>query len=158
MPNHNHNNNATNSSGYTITIGNCPICLNTFAQAIPHYQHICVDRNIRAKRAAQRAKIAEKVHKPPQGFNVIKFEFNGSIWVPWSPSDPKNHYALMSVFKFIYRMSQSVLIWVNQLWWVNNLIVLWFLVASGGLEICVSSISFQKNDIAGLNSLQQKAF
>ena len=26
---------------------------------------------------AQRAKIAEKVHKPPLGVNVINFEFNG---------------------------------------------------------------------------------
>ena len=40
----------------------------------------------------QRAKIAEKVHKPPLGINVINFElneFNAFIWVPWSPSDPK---------------------------------------------------------------------
>ena len=27
--------------------------------------------------AAQRAKIAEKVHEPPLGINVINFEFNG---------------------------------------------------------------------------------
>ena len=40
----------------------------------------------------QRAKIAEKVHKPLLGVNVINFEFNGShafILVPWSPSDTK---------------------------------------------------------------------
>ena len=33
----------------------------------------------------QRSKIAEKVHKPPLGVNVINFELNGfnaSIWVP----------------------------------------------------------------------------
>ena len=30
---------------------------------------------------------------------------------------------------------------------INNFIELWCLVASGGLEICVSSTSFQKNDI-----------
>ena len=30
---------------------------------------------------------------------------------------------------------------------INNLKELWCLVASGGLEICVSSTSFQKNDI-----------
>ena len=30
---------------------------------------------------------------------------------------------------------------------VNNFIELWCLVASGGVEICVSLTSFQKNDI-----------
>ena len=30
---------------------------------------------------------------------------------------------------------------------INSFIELWCLVASGGLEICVSSISFQKNNI-----------
>ena len=30
---------------------------------------------------------------------------------------------------------------------INNFIEAWFLVASGGVEICVSSNSFQKNDI-----------
>ena len=30
---------------------------------------------------------------------------------------------------------------------INNFIDLWCLVASGGLDICVSSTSFQKNDI-----------
>ena len=30
---------------------------------------------------------------------------------------------------------------------VNNFLELWFLVASGGLHFCVSSTSFQKNDI-----------
>ena len=30
---------------------------------------------------------------------------------------------------------------------INNIIRLWCLVASGGLHICVSSTSFQKNDI-----------
>jgi hypothetical protein len=42
--------------------------------------------------AAQRAKFAKKVHKPPLWVNVMNFElnvFNASIWVPWSPSDPK---------------------------------------------------------------------
>ena len=53
-----------------------------------------------AAAAAQRAKFAEKVHKPPLWVNVINFELNGldaSIWVPWSPS--KSHDAL--IFKFI---------------------------------------------------------
>jgi hypothetical protein len=43
-------------------------------------------------RGAHRAKIAKKVHKPPLRVNVINFELNGfdaSIWVPWSPSNPK---------------------------------------------------------------------
>jgi hypothetical protein len=31
---------------------------------------------------------------------------------------------------------------------INNFIKIWFLVASGGVEICVSSNSFQKNDIS----------
>ena len=42
--------------------------------------------------AAQRAKFAKKVHKPPLGVNIINFElnwFNASIWVPCNPSDPK---------------------------------------------------------------------
>ena len=30
---------------------------------------------------------------------------------------------------------------------INNFIELWCIVASRGLEICVSSTSFQKNDI-----------
>ena len=42
--------------------------------------------------ATQRAKIPEKVHKPPLGVNIIKFELNGFnafIWVPWGPLDTK---------------------------------------------------------------------
>jgi hypothetical protein len=35
---------------------------------------------------------------------------------------------------------------------INSFIELWCLVASGGLEICVSSTSFQKNDIGSLIS------
>ena len=45
--------------------------------------------------AAQRAKFTEKVHKPPLWVNFINFELNGrdaSIWVPWSPSDPKKSW------------------------------------------------------------------
>ena len=56
-------------------------------------------------RDAQRAKFAEKVHKPPLGVNVIKFELNGfnaSISVFWSPTDPPKSYdALIKVFKVI---------------------------------------------------------
>ena len=54
--------------------------------------------------ATQRAKFAEKVYKPPLGVNVNNFELNGldaSIWVPWSPSDPKNCDELKEAFKFI---------------------------------------------------------
>ena len=46
--------------------------------------------------ATQRAKFAQKVHKPPLGVNVINFELNGFnvfLWVPWSLSESK-------VFKF----------------------------------------------------------
>ena len=49
-------------------------------------------RNSGFAAAAQRAKFAKKVHKPPLRVNAINFELNGfnaSIWVPWSPSDPK---------------------------------------------------------------------
>ena len=52
----------------------------------------------------QRAKILEKVHKPPLGVNVINFELNGFnafTWVPWSPSDTKCYNALIEVFKII---------------------------------------------------------
>ena len=45
-----------------------------------------------AHRGAQRAKIAEKVHKPPLVVNISNFELNGfnaSIWVSWSPSESK---------------------------------------------------------------------
>ena len=48
--------------------------------------------------ATQRARIAEKVHKPPLGINVINFELNGfnaSIYVPWSSSDPQKCDALI---------------------------------------------------------------
>ena len=37
------------------------------------------------KRGTQRAKFAEKVHKPPLWVNVVNFELNGldaSIWAP----------------------------------------------------------------------------
>ena len=47
---------------------------------------------VKSAAAAQRAKIAEKVHKPPLAVSVINFELNGfnaSIWVPWSPSESK---------------------------------------------------------------------
>ena len=47
---------------------------------------------------AQRAKLAEHVHKPPLTINVINFELNGlnaSIWLPWNPSDPKKCDALI---------------------------------------------------------------
>ena len=40
----------------------------------------------------QRAKIAEKIHKPSLGVNAINFEsnvFNAFIWVPRSPLDLK---------------------------------------------------------------------
>jgi hypothetical protein len=37
---------------------------------------------------------------------------------------------------------------------INSFIELWCLVASGGLEICVSSTSFQKNDINWPQQLQ----
>ena len=46
-------------------------------------------------RASQRAKFAEKVHKPPLWVHVINFVLNGldaSIWIPWSPSDPKKSW------------------------------------------------------------------
>ncbi len=38
---------------------------------------------------------------------------------------------------------------------ISNSIGLWRLEGSGGLEICVSSTSFQKMTSAGLNSLRQ---
>ena len=41
--------------------------------------------------AAQRAEFAKKVQRPPLRANAKNFElneFNASIWVPWSPSDP----------------------------------------------------------------------
>ena len=50
---------------------------------------------------AQRAEIAEKVHKPPLAVNVINFELNGfnaSIWVPWSP---KSYNSMTEVLKFV---------------------------------------------------------
>ena len=55
--------------------------------------------------ATQRAKLAEKVHKPPLRVNVINFEvngFNASIYgSPGVPQTPKSHDALIEVFKFI---------------------------------------------------------
>ena len=58
----------------------------------------CIDNSIcqvphkLESHCTQRAKFAKKVHIPPLRVNVINFELNGfnaSIWVPWSPSDPK---------------------------------------------------------------------
>ena len=60
------------------------------------------------RRGAQRAKFAEKVHKPPLGVNVIDFElkgFNASIWIPRTP---KSHDALIEVFKFIRCVKKQV--------------------------------------------------
>ena len=50
---------------------------------------------VRTLYAAQRARLAENVHKPPLRMNVNNFELNGfnaSIWVSWSPSDPKRSW------------------------------------------------------------------
>ena len=59
----------------------------------------------RLRAYAHRAKFVKKVHKPPLGVNVIKFELNGfnvSISVFWSPTDPPKGYdALIKVFKVI---------------------------------------------------------
>ena len=49
-------------------------------------------RNTEAAVAHKGLNSPKKVHKPPLWVNVINFELNGldaSIWVPWSPSDPK---------------------------------------------------------------------
>ena len=51
--------------------------------------HIKTDPAAPATDAAQRAKFVKKVHKPPLGVNVINFELNWFMWVPWNPSDPK---------------------------------------------------------------------
>ena len=71
-------------------------------------------------RAAQRAKFAEKVHKPPLWVNVINFELNGldaSIWVPWSPSDPKKSWCTdrsiqihkkQAAFLHLYRVARRL--------------------------------------------------
>ena len=72
---------------------------------------IQVRKNLKAKLkfscpylgGAQRAKFAKMVHKPPLGVSIINFELNGfnaSIWVPWSPSDPKKSWCT-EVFKII---------------------------------------------------------
>ena len=60
--------------------------------------------------ATQRAKIAEKVHKPPFGVNVINFELNGltaTIWVSWSHTGTKNYNSLIEVFKFIWYVERN---------------------------------------------------
>ena len=52
--------------------------------------------------ASQKAKIAEKVHKPTLTVNAINFELNGfnfSIWVSWSPSESKSYNSMIKVFK-----------------------------------------------------------
>ena len=52
----------------------------------------CRKQGGRGADTPQRAKFAQKVHKPPLEVNVINFELNecnAFIWVPWSPSDPK---------------------------------------------------------------------
>ena len=49
-------------------------------------------RPLKWPRAAQRAKFAKKVHKPPLWININNFELNGldaSIWISWSSSDSK---------------------------------------------------------------------
>ena len=69
--------------------------------------------------AAQRAKFAKKVHKPPLMVNDINFELNGfneygSLGVPQTP---KSCDALIKLFKFIlrYRVSHIEVSQVNQL-------------------------------------------
>ena len=51
--------------------------------------------------ATQRAKFAEKVHKPPLGLKVINFELNGFNASIWVPQTPKRCDALIEIFKFI---------------------------------------------------------
>ena len=62
--------------------------------------------SLNANHDTQRAKFAKKVHKPPLRVNVINFELNGfnaSIWVPWSPSDPKKlHVCTYSNVRFTF--------------------------------------------------------
>ena len=73
--------------GFSYTFSSFFPPFNEVAAASVHAQGVAGYRG-----AAQRAKFAEKVHKPPLWVNVINFELNGldaSIWVPWSPSDPK---------------------------------------------------------------------
>ena len=58
----------------------------------PHYYCLPPPSHIFGWCAAQRAKFAEKVKKPPLGIIVINFELNGfnaSLCVPWSPSEYK---------------------------------------------------------------------
>ena len=72
-------------------------CIHTYVPPAPHGCPAIGNVSARASkcvcaRAAPRAKFSKKVHKPPFRVNVINFELNGfnaSIWVPWSPSDPK---------------------------------------------------------------------
>ena len=57
-----------------------------------------------ARHGTKRAKFAKKVHKPPLRTNVINFilnGFNASIWVPWSPSDPKKLWSTDWSIQFI---------------------------------------------------------
>ena len=52
-------------------------------------EHLCT--------ATQRAKIAEKVHKPPRVVNVINFELNG--FNTGVPQSPQNYNSMIEVFK-----------------------------------------------------------
>ena len=54
-----------------------------------------------ARAATQRAKFAEKVHKPPHRANVINFELSGFNASIWFPQTQKSCDALIEVFKFI---------------------------------------------------------
>ena len=51
--------------------------------------------------AAQRAKFAEKVHKPPLRGDAINFELNGFNASILVPQTPKTCDELIEVFKFI---------------------------------------------------------
>ena len=67
---------------YTILHALCAVIRQTWLEYIiimSHSMHVLKEtfQATAAHRGAQRAKIAEKVHKPPLGINVINFEFNG---------------------------------------------------------------------------------
>ena len=64
---------------------------------------------------AQRAKIAEKVHKPPLVVTVINFELN-ELMLPYGspgvPQSPKRYNSMIEVFKFIrFHLSIQKIAW-----------------------------------------------
>ena len=98
----------------------------------------------------------------PQSWTLIQPNLELLSTIIWSSYSPKcrilihhNPRFLFTIIPDSYSPKSQTSIQHNLD--INNFIEVWFLVASRGVEICVSSV-FKKMTLAGLNSLRQKDY